>query len=251
MKGDDPRLEGAYAVDAVSDDERRRHEAAMDADRELRDETASLAAAAAQLSHLSATAPPERLRGDVLAAIGGVRPLPPVVQDEQASNVRHGEQPTDAPPHDGAVRPIRRRATLVAAIAAAAALFVAVLVVLGQRDVQTPSAADAVMSASDVSSYQKPVDDWTATLYVSPSRDAAVIMSDAMPDAPAGHDFQVWLVMPGDTMVSAGLMPRTSGKGQQFVVTGDVEKATGVAVSVEPAGGSVQPTTYPVLKIEL
>jgi anti-sigma-K factor RskA len=253
MTREDPRLSGAFALDAVTDEERTDHERAVAADFALLEETTSLAAAAAELSRITEVTPPAQLRADVLAAIRHVRPLPPVTLAAPDA----GPSGDTVPVHDDrggtvvSLNPRRRRAaTWISAVVAAAAAVAAVFVVLAQRgDGPSGTMADAVRSASDVSSFQQPVGDWSAVLYVSPSENRAVIVSETMPDAPSGNDFQVWLEMPGGQMISAGLMPRTGGKGQEFVVSGDIADADAVAISVEPEGGSPQPTSPPVVKI--
>jgi hypothetical protein len=70
------------------------------------------------------------------------------------------------------------------------------------------------------------------------------LMTDAMPELPAGRTYQLWAVMgdePGSAVVSAGVMGRdphvmaftTDAGVTQFVVT--AEKSPGVARSVQPA----------------
>ena len=261
MKDEDLDLSGAYAAGAVTDSERAAHEALMRDDAELAEETRSLTEAVSELSKTSEQPAPEHLRANVLNAIKNVRPLP----------AQSGDEPAEEPSSDGTAEPVdevnepvadvdepvdltrrraRRRGAWLGAIAAAAAAVVAVVIVLGQRDNASMNQAEAVISASDVSSQTATVDDWSATLYLSPSQDKAVLASDQMPDAPAGKDFQVWLVHDDDSFTSAGLMPRTGGDGQQYVVTGVEDQVQAIAVSEEPAGGSDKPTT-PVLIIEL
>jgi anti-sigma-K factor RskA len=60
-----------------------------------------------------------------------------------------------------------------------------------------------------------------------------------VPKAPAGKTYQLWLQQPGQPMVSAGLM---SDPTRPTVLTGDAGTASAAAVSVEPAGGSDQPS---------
>ncbi|WP_153502552.1 anti-sigma factor [Cumulibacter manganitolerans] len=273
MTENDLRLSGAYATDAVSDEEREAFEPQLADDPYLQEETDSLRNAAHELTHISATAPPARLRADVLAAIKTVRPLPPVGPDvagqaETAAEARRDVAGADAgvaeksaesggPETDelGAARRRRsarsRASAWLAAVVAAAAAVVAVVVVLGQRDTPPQNTAAAVISASDVTSFGHQDAGWSMTLYLSPSQDKAVIASDNMPDAPKGRDFQAWLVMPDGSMMDAGVMPHTGGTGQRFVLSGAITKAAGVAVTDEPAGGSKQPTSAPVLQMQL
>ena len=70
-------LSGAYAVDALDDDERAGFEAHLPGCRDCQVEVAELRRAAAELAHDVAEEPPAALRASVLGAIAQVRPLPP------------------------------------------------------------------------------------------------------------------------------------------------------------------------------
>lgn len=257
MKDDDRRLSGAYAADALSDRERAAHEELVREDPELAEETRSLTEAVSELSKISERPPPERLRADVLNAIKSVRPLPPLADHESEdlpnrAPVDSGGPGTTDEPVDLTERRIRRRGAWWGVLAAAAAsAVVALVVVLGQRDDAVVNQAEAVISASDVSSQSATVDDWSATLYLSQSQDKAVISSEQMPDAPTGRDFQVWLKHDDGSFTSAGVMPRTDGDGQRYVVSGVEDQVVAIAVSEEPAGGSEQPTTAPILIVDV
>lgn len=259
MNEDHRRLSGAFAVDAVTEDERAAHEAAMREDLEVAEETRSLMAAVAELSKTSDRPPPHTLREQVLRAVRTVRPLPPLASHSPTGSAdplgptEAGEDPNAAPaPVDLQRHRARRRLTWLSTLAAAAAAVVAVVVVVvGQRDVGPVNQAQTVISASDVSSQVATVDDWSATLYLSQAEDKAVIASEQMPDAPVGSDFQVWLEHEDGSLTSAGVMPRTNGGGQEYVVNGVQDEVVAIAVSVEPAGGSVQPTAEPVLVIDV
>ena len=50
-------------------------------------------------------------------------------------------------------------------------------------------------------------------------------------------------------MVPAGLMPAKSD--QTVLLSGDATDAHAVGITVEPAGGSDEPTTYPIALFEL
>ncbi|WP_447644328.1 zf-HC2 domain-containing protein [Nocardioides zeae] len=69
-------LSGAYAVDALSDEERRGFEEHLEACPSCREEVDSLREAAALLPATTETAPSPAIRAAVLASIAQVRPLP-------------------------------------------------------------------------------------------------------------------------------------------------------------------------------
>ena len=128
MSADIHGLVGAYAVDAIDEQERSAFELHLAECPECQAEVSSLHEAAAQLSLMSQTAPPSSMRDSVLASIRTVRPLPPLEAQSGgpvASGPVGGSSPTaDAPTRaDSTVvqfRP-RRRVTAWLAIAAAAA----------------------------------------------------------------------------------------------------------------------------------
>jgi anti-sigma-K factor RskA len=77
----------------------------------------------------------------------------------------------------------------------------------------------------------------------------AVIMN-GLPALPTGRAYQLWLI--GKTkIVSAGLLPAArSGQTPAVLATGLV-KGDALGLTVEPAPGSKQPTTTPILALPL
>jgi anti-sigma-K factor RskA len=66
-------------------------------------------------------------------------------------------------------------------------------------------------------------------------------------DLPAGRVHQLWLMRPGAQPRSLGLFTADT----PLVATGLDRTATSLAVTVEPDGGSPQPTTQPVVQLTL
>jgi anti-sigma-K factor RskA len=231
MTADIHGLSGAYAVDALSDDERAAFEAHLAQCAECQAEVASLREAAGQLAALTEVAPPPSLRTAVLEGISEVRPLPP----ETGSVVP--------------LEPRGRRTRVWLAAAVAAAVLVVGGIVWGEtRPEQRPvrSVAAQVLHARDAQRFAKTIDGARATVVRSPSLHKAVIVADGMPPAPAGKDYQLWLDLPGQGMVSAGLMPHADGTTLTVLLDGDAAEATAAGITVEPAGGSAKPTTQPI-----
>ena len=75
--------------------------------------------------------------------------------------------------------------------------------------------------------------------------DRAVLMAENMPPVPEGKTYQIWVIR-GDTPQPSGLF-EPNGDPIAAVVEKPVEGADAVAVTVEPEGGSKEPTTDPML----
>lgn len=224
-------LSGAYAVDALDDLERARFERHIAECVECRAEVESLRHTAGLLAETTAAAPPPGLRERVLADIATVRPLPPEVETMTA--------------------PRRRRLVLLAAAAAViAAVGVGVGVTQPWSDDSSQTqltAVDRVLRAPDAERYTQTLDGAEATLVRSPSLNKAVLLTRDMAPPPEGKVYELWLDHEGIGMVPAGLMDR--GGEQRILLEGDPATATGAGITVEPAGGSEEPTLPPVTLI--
>src|SRR5689334_5185485 len=170
-------LSGAYAVDALDDNERARFEDHLAACAECRAEVASLQDAAASFSAVTATAPSAELRAKLLADIKTVRPLPPVVaRIESRLEAR---------------RP-RRWANLVAAAAVLTVLGGSVTVWQQHQSSSQGhlSAVDQIRSAADVTAVTQDLGKGAkATLYRSASLGKAALVTSHLPAAPTGKTY--------------------------------------------------------------
>lgn len=223
-------LSGAYAVDALDDAERAAFERHLAECADCRAEVASLRETAGLIAETIATEPPPELRDRVLAGIRTVRPLPPEVP---------------AP-----VVPRRRRSPRLLLAAAAAAVIVGGGGVVAWQqpwsdDTSQVSFAQQVLRASDAKSTSLDFPGGaSATVTHSDSLGRAVIVTEDMPPPPPGKVYELWLDQPGEGMVPAGLMPVASD--QTLLLTGDAATATRAGITVEPAGGSQEPSTEPI-----
>ncbi|MBD7980457.1 anti-sigma factor [Oerskovia merdavium] len=234
---DDPRdLLAAYALDAVDDLDRRVVERLLasdaDARRELDEHRAVVAAFTVDAD------PPASLRDAVL---GRVASTPQVA----APGAGRG----DARPGGPARAP--RRWVVVAAVAAAVAA-VAVPTTLAvqarQEQVRLQTQADAMASmladpAAEIVRGEM-VGGGDASALVSGDR--VLFSVTDLPQAGAAEDYQLWLVE-GEGMVSAGVFDARDGSAALLV---DAAGSAGVAVTLEPAGGSPQPTSDPLVILE-
>jgi len=119
----------------------------------------------------------------------------------------------------------------------------------GDQRVQ-PGVAEQVLAAADAATFEKRFPDGAeATIVVSRSVGRAVIRTEDMPPAPDGRDYQLWLQTPAGEMEPAGVMPETGDA--TLALEGDATSAIGVGITVEPDGGSAQPTTETIAYFDL
>jgi anti-sigma-K factor RskA len=149
------------------------------------------------------------------------------------------------------VVPLRRRPALswLAGVAAAVVLVVGGLVWSpwsGTSPSTRLTPTEQVLEAKDAQRFVKVIDGARATIVRSPSMGKAVLIADNMPSAPAGKDFQVWFDQPGKGMQSALVMPHGSAPTVTVMLEGDAASATGAGITLEPAGGSPEPTSAPL-----
>jgi anti-sigma-K factor RskA len=245
MTDDAYQLLAAYAVDAVTDEEREQVERYLRAHPEHLPELRSLQRTVAELSAELQVAPPPSLRDSVLAQAHQIRPLPPQeptaasLEDEHAAK-KHTDQPRDE-------LAARRRKPWF--IAAAAAAVIGVTTVAVQQQIAPPSQQTVVAqvsAAADARSYELAMPGHSATVTRSMAMGKAVFRSSDLGAAPAGHAYQVWLQQPDGSMVSAGVLPGPTSGVVQMVLHGDATRAVGVGLTMEPAGGSTKPSSAPL-----
>ncbi|WP_030745790.1 anti-sigma factor [Streptomyces sp. NRRL S-31] len=247
MTATDPHgLTGAYALHALDDDERAAFEHHLAGCPACARESAEFTATAARLAAAAAVTARPAMRERVLHRVTEVRQV-----------------------HAGAVPARRVRMPsprwrtparwTVAACVAAAAVFggTAVWQYERARDARQQTARAersvaelaGVLAAPDARSRSTRVAGGAGTLVVSPGRDRAVFVASRLAAPPAGKVYQLWFA-DGTVMRPAGLLD--PGRGSQAVLmTGAVGGASGVGVTVEPAGGSRRPTSAPLVVLDM
>ncbi len=222
MSSDIHALSGAYAVDALDEFEQLQFERHLAGCSECTAEVASLREAASLTSTAVAVTPPAHLRASVLAEVATVRPLPPLVSNLPARSAR------------------RRFPALVAAAAALIAIGgigATAWDPFGDDTSQSDlTATERVLRASDAERVEHEVDGTALTVVRSKSLDAAVVVTNDMPEAPDGHSYELWLIS-GTTFVPAGQM---GGGNATVLLEGSAADASGIGITVEKAGP--QPT---------
>ncbi len=264
MTSNDPdihTLTGAYALNALPDDERAAFEEHLDSCDTCAAETAEFLATTARLGGLLNEPAPADLKASVLDEIDRTR------QDRLS------------PGHEAEVVDLTsRRATppawvtwVTASAAAVAAIAVVVMgVQLGsvtdrleqaesvasqatqQLDEVTGRSArvEQLLAAPDVQTISYQQDGVQGRLVVSDDRGEAVFVASGLDPAPHEHTYELW-VIGEDGPVPAGLFDVDNGATVSQIVEGDFASAAALGVTVEPAGGSPQPTTDPVMVMEL
>jgi anti-sigma-K factor RskA len=236
-------LTGAYAADALDPSERDEFELHLRECAECRQEVDELRATTARLAGASYEMPSPALRGRVLDEVGRTRQAPPQVDPRFGrAAAEAGSQP--------AVPWWRQPASIAAAFFLVAALGLGALAgVQWQRADEAQQRADRIAAvATDPNRVENNAPATTGgSGTVVAANDLAVFRTDDLPELPANRAYQLWLIN-DDGATSVGVLGRG---GQLEMVMDDVSGATSVGLTVEPSGGSTQPTGDLVLQLPL
>ncbi|MDN4475764.1 anti-sigma factor [Demequina sp. SYSU T00192] len=251
-------LIGAYAVDAVTPDERADFEAHLSACEDCTAELAGLRETAAMLGEADVAAAPAGLRASVLEEIGRTAQLPPLTEDDAAvARDAEGPVPLEAAREARQDRHARTRRgwpRLAVAAAVASVLAVGGLVgstLMADRDDQLALEKDVMMVTSAPDAKSMDLGLGTAHLVVSERMSTVVAMGDDCPHPKDGMAYQLWLVMDdGSKEAGPTFMPDADGTFMTMVHM-DMEGVAAVAVTEEPMGGSTEPTSTEVAVVEL
>jgi anti-sigma-K factor RskA len=91
----------------------------------------------------------------------------------------------------------------------------------------------------------------STTLVYERAAEAGTISFEGLPALDAGSVYQLWTIAPDANPASAGLLERGDDGTASQAVAGDFADGTTFAITVEPAGGSEQPTTEPLIATQL
>ncbi|MER8104882.1 anti-sigma factor [Kitasatospora sp. NPDC094016] len=234
-------LTGAYAAHALDPAESADFERHLAHCSACAQEVAEFAATLARLGAAQAVLPPPALKTRVMAALPTLRQ----------------EAPHTAPT-PGRPRGRLARGWPKLALAACLALAVgtgAVAVQQHQEAGQARARATALQQQQDrfaalltapdarTSTGTAAAGVGVGTVVWSNSRGQAGFLASGMPAPAGGSTYELWFNDAG-TMRPAGLLPTGDGV---LLLTGPLDGARGIGVTVEPAGGSAHPTTAPVM----
>ena len=245
-------LTGVYALDAVDGAERDLFEHHLRRCRPCGNEVRGLAETATELAMAAAMPPPPGVKGRVLAAAAVTRQLPPVV--DRASRAPRWT------PHRAA-RQASRHPWTPRLAAAVAVVSLAVAVVLGAVGLHTRQelnsaraqnqAIAAVLAAPDARIMTRATTNGgTATVVASRVEGKLVFTTAGLPQLPASKVYELWLMGPPQTRRAALLPASASGRTAPVLASG-LAAGDSVGITVEPAGGTSQPTTTPIVVMSL
>lgn len=228
MNADVHALTGAYALGALSEFETVAVERHIAECGQCADEVRELLETTSRLGMAAAVEPPPGLKLRVLTEIGEVRQQPP-----SRPKVVRGPSPWAL-----------RLSTAAAVVGIGGA---AVFGTLWLR-APTEDPASALLRAGDASVIQGHGKAGTGSVLVSKDRNQVMVLASDMAAPPTGHVYQAWFMSPNGAR-SAGLLP--DGTATKVVLASGIGDATQVGISVEPTGGSEQPTTDAVMVFDL
>ena len=236
-----------YALDAVTDEERRTIEeyisAAPAAERASFLERVRQSRETLTRTFRAEEEPPADLFDRIIAQLPAQLAAQLPVQSESQGPAQ--EVPADELAKARQRREERRRPAgtrrWLAGIAAAAAIALGGVGV-GSYIADQNDPLNQVVRADDVREASVPVAaGGTATVLVSSSKDALVVKMNGVPAPPEGKVYQMWLIpRDGSAPVSQGLMD-AEALSKPAVVEG-IASAAALGITVEPVGGSTSPT---------
>lgn len=228
MTNDLHSLIAPYALDALDPADRARFEAHLSQCISCQSELSGFVATAARLGDVESLAPPAGLRARLMAEVSTtVQERPVVVALQRKSALR---------------RTLPRLAMAAAFLVGA----VGVGGYLAERDQANEYRAQSdtitkIVAASDAKTTDKKFEGGGhVRLITSVVANSAYIVAKSLPGLPDGKVYQVWMVK-DDSPTSQGVFA-SSGS----MVMKGVDGADRVAITVEPKGGSKQPTTPPI-----
>ena len=259
-------LTGAYVLDALdSGAERERFDRHLSRCPSCESEVRGFREVATAMAFAATTEAPAEMRDRVMAAVARTRQLPPEVRTHARPKRARGTAPW-LPWLSGAV----------ATAAIAVAVFFGFTQAHTQNELNQARAQNQALTQAQARveaelSQAREHDQALAEILGAPhvqllshgttEGGVAVVVLDAatrqlvmatsgLPALPEGQVYQLWLIGKART-VSAGLLPTArSGVTTPVVATGIV-KGDKLGLTVEPAPGTTQPTTTPILALPL
>ena len=265
-------LAASYALDALSDEERRTFEQHVDVCPECAAEVTSLRATVAELAYaVPPRQAPAHLRARVLQAIEGVPASVPYASRAEASDrVRPGSNPwwlaaaatlaailvggyaLTLRAHVNFLDQELREARAQSASAQLQLRAAQAQLAIAQREVQRVNLTTTILASPDVIRIDLKGQGIAAgaigRAFWSRSR-GVLFTASSLPALPSTKVYQLWILPAAGTPLNAGLLSLDAeGRGLMTGDPGTSEAPKGFAVTAEPAGGSATPT-MPILLV--
>jgi anti-sigma-K factor RskA len=243
-------LVGAYVLDAIPDRDRAGFERHLLTCEQCRDDVRGLREAGALLAAAAAVTPRPELREPALQAASMTRQLPPVTGEPTRRTWRRRL------PSAGIAR------SWLAGVAVTTALVLAVTaVVLGlhmaamqQRlaaQDRRDSAISAILGAHDAVVLTAAVTTGgTATVVMSHHARELVFTGNGLASLPGSRGYELWLAGPTG-ITGVGMLPPSRDGMFGPMVVGRLAVGDVLEVTVEPVGGSLRPTSVPIVRLVL
>jgi anti-sigma-K factor RskA len=238
-------LAGAYVLDAITDAERARFAEHLAGCAGCREEVDEMREAAARLGTAHAVRPRPELREPTIRAAYNTGQLGPVVAEQDL------ESQTGGPAR--ARRPRRVPVLLTAAAAAVVAAGVGIGTHYAdmsgeQAQVRAHTVTD-VLSAPDAVMRTAPVSSGGMAIVVTSRHDhMAVFIAHGLRPLPGTRRYELWLMGPRGERPAGMLGMHHKDMAGPALITG-MSSGDMVGLTVEPASGSLHPTSAPVVLI--
>ena len=266
-------LSGAYALNALSADEREAFEAHLGESESLRHEVTELADTAVLLGRaITPVDPPAALKANIMSLIASTPQLPaaprlvavePVASVAELASVAEPvsvAEPAEAPVLTPSAQKAQARwfsKPVMAIVAAAAAIGIivggGVLVNTVGDTQQQNQAADRLAAINAAGDMQQAVADvaggGTATLVWSNELQSSAVIVDGLAKLPDDKTYELWYIDASSVARPAGTFGVDASGATWRVLDGEMHAGDTVGVTVEPAGGSEAPTTAPIVAI--
>lgn len=241
MSTDLHTLSGAYSLNALSAHEAEEFRTHLKVCPACRQEVAELQGVAARLGASEVIVPPASLKTRVLAAADREPQLPPLLDRPAEPQEIVGD--SERPRSRWFPRLLAAAAALVAVVAGGVALDQATEP--DQQSNQLATGVTRVFSAEDASTKtQRTSTGATVSVATSPSLNRMAVDTDELPALSDEQVYQLWAIS-GDTTQSRGVIADPSQGASMRMPGSGVQ----VAITVEPAGGSQQPTSDPIVSV--
>jgi hypothetical protein len=257
-------LTGAYALDALERAaERERFARHLNGCPSCASEVRGFREVATAMALAAALEPPAEMRARVLTAAARTRQLPPEIRTHARPKRTRAKVPW-VPWLSGAIATAGIAIAVLFGFAQAhtqqelnqaraqnqslAAIEARTIQELDQARSQNQVLA-AVMAAPGVRVLsQRTTKGGTAIVLLAAVRHQLVVATSGLPALPAGKVYQLWLIGP-TKIVSAGLLPAARSGQTAPVVASGLVRGDKLGLTVEPAPGTAQPTTTPIIDL--